>query len=246
MGPPPPRVEPTPRRIRVRVGGREVADSRDALLIVWFGRSRLPTYALPPGDVVADLLTPAAGEDGPFTHGVRTEGGIVPGVARAIDDPEPEVAPARGWWTFAWDDRVTWLEEAHEAEVHARDPRKRVDAVPSDRHVRISVGGVLLADTRRPLAVFETDLPTRWYVPREDLVAGALTPSGSSSRCPYKGTAAYWDARAGDAVLTDIAWAYEEPVVECPRLAGHVAFWNERCDIEVDGVLQERPVTPWS
>lgn len=226
--PPAPRAEPSPRWIRVRAGGEWIADSRRAQLVAWYGPGRLPTYAIPPEDVRADLLDLAGG------------------AARRIDAPEPELAAVRGHWTFTWDDRVEWFEEAQRAHVHARDTAKRVDTVPSERHMRVAVDGVVLAESRRPVALFETSVPTRWYVPREDLAPGVLEPSDTVTRCPYKGTASYLTARAGDAVHPDIAWAYAEPVPECPRIAGMVAFFNERVDLVIDGEPQERPVTPWS
>ncbi|HEX8802596.1 MAG TPA: DUF427 domain-containing protein, partial [Acidimicrobiales bacterium] len=63
---PPPRVEPSPRHVRVRAGETLIADSRRALLLSWYGPGRLPTYCFPPGDVRTDLLRPSATPgDGP-------------------------------------------------------------------------------------------------------------------------------------------------------------------------------------
>jgi uncharacterized protein (DUF427 family) len=224
FAPPPPRVEPTPRWIRVRAGDDWVADSRRALLVNWYGPGRLPTYAFPPGDVRADVLD-RLGD-----------------AAIQLRDLPEELAAAEGFWTFTWDGRVSWFEEALEAHVHARDPRHRVDAIPSERHVRVVLDGVLLAESHRPLALFETTLPTRWYLPPEDVRMDLLTPSDTVTRCPYKGTARYWSAAGED----DLAWSYPDPIPECPRIAGLVAFFNERVDLVVDGERQERPVTPWS
>ena len=64
--------------------------------------------------------------------------------------------------------------------------------------------------------------------------------------CPYKGTARYWDVRAGGELHRDLAWSYPEPIAECGRVAGLIAFFDERVDLTIDGVPQERPVTPWS
>lgn len=227
FGEPPLRVEPTPRWIRVRARDRWVADSRRAMLLVWFGPGRLPTYCIPADDVDQAALCP---EDG----------------AVAMDELAPELTALHGHWTFPWNGPVQWFEEALEAHVHARDPAKRVDAIPSERHVRVSLDGVVVAESRRPLALFETDLPIRWYMPVEDLTPGVLRPSDHVSRCPYKGTARYWTAWGEGTEHRDVAWSYPEPIVECPRIAALVAFFNERVDLEVDGELQERPLTPWS
>jgi len=105
--------------------------------------------------------------------------------------------------------------------------------------------GVLLAESRRPLLLFETALPVRYYLPPGD-VRIELVPSKTRSVCPYKGVAAWWSARIGDHVAGDIAWSYPSPVPENPRIAGLICFRNERVDLTVDGQRLERPVTPWS
>ena len=156
------------------------------------------------------------------------------------------IAAVAGHWTFAWDAGVGWYEEALEVHIHARDTRKRVDVVPSDRHVRIEIDGELVAESRTPHALFETTLPPRWYLPLEDVREDLLVPSETSTNCPYKGRASYWSVQVGDRLHEDIAWTYPEPVVECPRIAGLVCFFNERVDLRVDGELLERPMTPWS
>ncbi len=68
----------------------------------------------------------------------------------------------------------------------------------------------------------------------------------ASPRCPYKGTARYWSVRAGGQLHGDVVWSYPEPVRECPRIAGLICFYNEKVDLTVDGVPEERPQTPWS
>ena len=125
--------------------------------------------------------------------------------------------------------------------AHARDPHKRVDVVPSSRHVRVEVDGELLAESRRPLLLFETSLPVRYYLPPEDVRTDRLAPSASSTACAYKGEASYWalDGR-------DVAWYYRRPLREAAEVTDRVAFFNERVDITVDGERLERPVTPWS
>jgi uncharacterized protein (DUF427 family) len=150
-----------------------------------------------------------------------------------------------GLVTFSWSDPLTWLEEDEPLIAHARDPHKRVDVVPSSRHVRVEVDGELLAESRRPLLLFETALPARYYLPPDD-VRVALEPSQTSSVCPYKGVASWWSARVGDRLLEDIAWSYPRPVPENPRIAELICFRNERVDLTVDGERLERPVTPWS
>jgi uncharacterized protein (DUF427 family) len=89
-------------------------------------------------------------------------------------------------------------------------------------------------------------LPSRYYLPREDIRWDLLTPSESRSVCAYKGVASYWTARLPGRDLPDIAWTYEEPLHDALNVAGMVAFFTERLDLVVDGAPVERQVTPWS
>jgi uncharacterized protein (DUF427 family) len=225
---PAPRVEPSPRWIRVRSGDQWVADSRRALLLAWYGPGMLPTYCIPAEDVRTDLLP-----------------GLGDAAIRLTGLPAP-IDAANGMWTFAWDGRVQWFEEAMEMIVHAKDTSKRVDVVPSERHIRIEIGSELVAESRRPHALFETTLPTRWYLPSDDVRTDLFEPSGLVTQCPYKGTARYWSVRAGAQLHRDVVWSYPDPIPENPRIAGLICFFNERVDVTIDGELQARPDTPWS
>ena len=247
--PPPPHLEPSPRWVRVRAGDTEIANSRRALLLSWYGPDRLPTYCLPAEDVRTDVLTPSGttSADGVrINHDVRVGDVTVAEGAQLFRDPPAPLEAVDGRWTFTWDAGLTWLEEAMEVHVHARDTNKRVDAVPSERHVVVELDGVVVADSRRPVAVFETSLPARWYLPMDDWRQDLLVASDTVTRCPYKGTAAYWSVQVGDALHPDLAWSYADPIPENPRIKGLVAFFNERVDLTIDGVRQDRPVSPWS
>ncbi len=126
------------------------------------------------------------------------------------------------------------------------DPYTRVDILPTSRHVRIEVNGVVLADTPRAMALFETGLPPRWYVPKVDVRMDLLEHTDQVSHCPYKGRGEYWSARTGDTLAENIAWSYPTPLPESERIAGYVAFYNEHVDTFVDGVREERPRTKFS
>ena len=143
---------------------------------------------------------------------------------------------------FDWHAMDAWYEEEDEVFVHARDPHKRVDVLESSRHVVVSVDDVVLADTRRPRLLFETGLPTRYYIPPEDVRMDLLRPSEKHTQCPYKGTASYLSSETEQ----DVAWFYPEPIPEQPRIQGLIAFFNERVDIDVDGEREERPRSQWS
>ena len=184
-------------------------------------------------------------ENGITVWAVQAGGQRVEGGAWMHRTPPGPVAALAGLVTFAWQGPLTWFEEDEPLLVHARDPHKRVDVVRSSRSVRVEVDGALLAESRRPLLLFETGLPARFYLPPDD-VRVELVPSETASTCPYKGVASWWSARVGDRLVEDIAWSYPSPVPENPRIAGLICFRNERVDLTVDGERLERPVTPWS
>lgn len=129
---------------------------------------------------------------------------------------------------------------------HARDPYKRIDILPSSRHVVVSVDGVLVADTKRPTLLFETSLRRRIYMPLTDLRIYLLVASTTRSQCPYKGEAIYWSVQTGRSLHTDLVWSYPAPIWESAPIAGLVCFYDERVDMTVDGVPQTRPVTPYA
>lgn len=112
--------------------------------------------------------------------------------------------------------------------------------------MRVELDGELLAESHRPTALFETTLPTRWYFPPEDVRQDLLEPSDTVTRCPFKGVARFFSVRVGGELRRDLAWSYRDPIAENPRIAGMVAFFNERVDLVVDGERLRRPFTPWS
>lgn len=242
-------LEPSPKRVRVQVGGETIADSRRAMLLHEAGH--LPVYYFPPQDVRQDLLEPSdrrtrcpkKGEASYYT--IRVADRVVEAGAWYYPDPIPGAPAIKDLIAFYWNRVDRWLEEDEEVFVHARDPYHRLDVIRSGRHVSISLDGELLAESRRAVALFETGLPPRWYLPREDVVA-ELEPSETITHCPYKGQASYRSLRLPDgATEADLIWTYEEPLAEVGRIAGLLCFFNERIDLELDGELQERPDTPW-
>lgn len=134
-----------------------------------------------------------------------------------------------------------WLEEDEPQIGHPPDPYHRIDVRRTSRHVRVSIGGRTVADSTNARALFETNLPVRWYLPREH-VSAELEPSDHRTVCAYKGRATHFDVAGEDAV----AWSYEDPLHDGQPVRNLVAFYNERVDIEIDGQPQERPQTQWS
>jgi len=244
------RLEPTERRIRVALGGVMVADSKRAQLLY------LPpphnAYAFPREDVRWELIKGSQARDTVIGLGtahlwsVEAGGKAAENAAWTVPQPPAGLSALAGVVMFRWNLMDAWYEEDDEVFVHPRDPNHRVDVLNSSRHVKVMVDGELVAETRRPRVLFETDLPVRYYIPRLDVRMDLLQPTDSVSRCPYKGVASYWSVGAGDKVHKDIAWSYKSPIPECPKIENLIAFYNEKVDLEVDGRPVERPRTPWS
>ncbi len=235
------RVEDSPKRVRAHLGGEVVLDSAAALL-VW-EVPHYPQYFVPVADVRAELEPiegAGHGKHGEVRYTVRVGDNVAVDAAwRYTEHPNERIRDAV---RFDWRAMDAWFEEDEEIFVHPRDPYKRIDILPSSRHVRVIIDGTVVADSHRPWLLFETGLPTRYYLPKADVRMDLLSPTDHWTSCPYKGDSSYWSV--GE--RPDIAWSYKSPVQESIRITGLVSFYNEKIDIEVDGVRQERPRTVFS
>jgi len=258
------RYEPTAKRVRACAGGEPVADTCDALL-VWEPRRVVPTYAVPLDALTAQLV-PAGAESGADEDvGVR-----LPAISsRPILDPSVPFAAHSCAGTafdvlageetgasaaFRPDDpdladyvvldfaAFEWREEDEHVVSHPHDPFGRIDVLRSSRHIRIEHDGRLLAESTRPMVLFETLLPVRFYLSRDDVTA-RLEPSDTATYCAYKGRASYYSLPDGP---RDVAWTYHEPLHDAEPVRGRICFFDERVDVIVDGKHRDRPVTPWS
>jgi uncharacterized protein (DUF427 family) len=238
-------VEPVPRRVRALLGDQTVLDTT-AARYVWEWPP-YPQFYVPLDDVAAGVLVDEdVEEDRPLgparRHGLTASGVERPGAAWV-----PTSGELQGTVRFDWAALDAWFEEDEEIFVHPRNPYARVDAIRSSRTVRVELDGVLLAESSSPVFVFETGLPTRYYLPRTSLNLDVLEPSDTVSECPYKGTtSAYWSVRAGDRLYRDLAWSYDFPTRQLLPITGLVSFYNEKVDISLDGRPQERPSTHFS
>jgi uncharacterized protein (DUF427 family) len=251
--PPPPGrtlyLEPTARRVRVVVADEVVADSYRAMLLHESGNQ--PIYYFPPEDVRQDLLEPSdtvthCPKKGDASyHSIRVGERVATDAAWYYPEPLAGAPPIGGLIAFYWDRVDHWLEEEEEVFFHPRDPYHRIDIIPSSRQVRVLRKGTVLAESARAMVLFETGLPPRWYLPREDVVA-ELQPSVHHTGCPYKGVASYFSVVVDGRVIEDVVWTYDDPRPEASPIAGLLAFYGERVDVELDGVAQERPESPWA
>jgi uncharacterized protein (DUF427 family) len=239
--------EPTERWVRAQIGETYVVDSKAALL-QWESGIPTSTYLFPADDVRTDLFRPAAAPTerprllASEWFDLEIEGRVLERLAWRY----PE-GPLAGYVGLDWFGRKApgvehWYEEDEEVWVHPRDPHKRVDAIPSSRHVEVQLEGRKLADSTNPILLYETWLPVRYYIPAADVDVSQLEATDLLTRCPYKGIATYWSV-SGAEQGKNIVWSYRDPIAAVAPIRDHIAFYNEFVDITVDGALLERPAT---
>jgi uncharacterized protein (DUF427 family) len=238
------RVEPAPRRVRGYLGHQLVFDTT-AARYVW-EVPYYPQYYIPLTDVREGFLRdenhPQKIQLGSSRlHSLVGAAMTHEKAARVFDD-----GPVAGMVRFEWD-HLRWFEENEPIYGHPRNPYARVDALRSHRNIRVELDGVVLADTAAPVLLFETGLPTRYYIDPTDVAFEHLERSATQTLCPYKGTTSgYWSVRTGDTVHPDLAWTYHYPLPAVAAIAGLVAFYNEKLDIIIDGAALARPKTQFS
>jgi uncharacterized protein (DUF427 family) len=263
------RYEPTAKRIRALSGGKTVVDTTRAVLL-WEPRRIVPSYAVPVEDIRADLAAsrPAAASNpddlGHQMPDVSARPVLDPSIPFTVHtcDGEPvdivigdranpysgfriEDDDLPGYIALDFAAFDAWYEEDQVNWGHPKDPFHRIDVLASSRQVRLEIDGEVLAQSSRPVLLFETLLPTRYYLPPQD-VRVALVPSQTRTLCAYKGQASYWSARLDGRSIPDLAWTYQSPSAEAAQIRDLVAFFTERVDLVLDGTRIERPVTPWS
>ncbi len=261
------RYEPTAKRVRANLGGNPVVDTLHAYLI-WEPRRVTPIFAVPEAELQAGLAAPrlpqapvaehpfALGQGAPLStfdpstgFGMHTSPGeeldVVTATAtasRAAFRPEdPDLAGYVVLDFAAFD----WLEDDEEIIGHPRDPFHRVDIRASSVDVQVALDGVTLARTNGAQLLYETMLPVRYYIPAGDVRLDLMETTPKLTVCPYKGQARYWSYPGVDSGR-NIAWSYDARFRDAAQIHGLISFFNERVDLTVAGVLQPRPVSPWS
>lgn len=239
---------PSPKRLRIKVGDIFVADTIEGM--VMYESDHLPVYYFPMKDVREEfLMISSTRTESPF-KGVATHYSLNTGITLVEDagwrylDPVEGCPDISGYIAFYWNKMNHWYEEDEEVFVHARDPYRRIDTLPTSRHVEIFMGGEKVADTRRATFLFETGLNTRIYMPIADARLDLFRPSRYISRCPYKGIASYYHLEVGGKLHENVVWYYPDPVHEAARIKGLVSFYDEFVDkVVIDGVEQPRPIS---
>jgi uncharacterized protein (DUF427 family) len=231
-------AEPLRRRMSASFGGQQVAQSDDVLLLHEPGR--YPVAYFPKADVVDGLLQLTDRVTEHPELGTTTWYGLKYGDREARrgawkhTDPPAFAAMFRDRVAFAWHAMDAFREEAERVIGHASDPYHRIDIRQSDRHLVVRYTEAVVADTHRPLVLYESGFAPRWYVPCEDINDSMLVIQQAQTFCPYKGLATYWDI--GEAKRA--AWGYAQPYEEVERVNEHLSFEADRVEILLDGERQ--------
>jgi uncharacterized protein (DUF427 family) len=238
--------DPVPQRIRGFIAGRCVFDTTGAKLL--HETKHLPVYYIPDDDVDGSLLEPSEKTSHCPHKGdarywsIRVGDRVAQDAVWAYQEPIEAAPFLAGHKAFYWHELDEWLAEDERLLGHPRDPYSRIDVYPTSRPVRVLLDGKVLADSVRAKALFETGLPTRWYLPPEDVRVDLLESSSTVTRCAYKGLASHYNAAGHE----NVAWTYPDPQHDAEPVRGLIAFYNERVDVEVDGTVDDRPDTQWS
>ena len=228
-------AEPLRRRMRVQFGGVWIADSEDVVLLHEPGR--YPVAYFPFGDITADAL-----EGGEHTTRHRDPGLTSWYTTVAGGSSKPRAAwqhielpdhasDLKGRVAVAWRAMDAFYEEDERIVGHAADSYHRIDIRQTSRHLVVRDGDRIIADTTRPLALYESGFAPRWYVPRADVDETALTPVEGQTFCPYEGLASYYDI----AGVRGAAWSYEDAWTEVQRISGLVSFEPDKIEVHLDG-----------
>ena len=230
---------PSPKRIRVMFGGKTVADSKNAAML--YEKGHLPLYYLPKADVDMSLLSetehhthcPRKGDASYWT--AKVDGQEAENAVWGYPEPLEGAEALADYVSLYWGAMDAWFEEDEPIHVHPRDPYHRVDTRLSSRHIKVVHGGEVIAETGRPTLLFETDLPTRYYIPAADVRLDLLKASETISHCPYKGDASYYSLNAGDEGQ-DLVWYYKTPLPEAFDVRDLLCFYSEKVnEFYVDG-----------
>ena len=228
-------AEPLRRRMRVRFGGVCVADSEN--VIVLFEPGHYPMAYFPEGDVSAGTLQRTEYTTHHQELGV-TSWYLVRGGERSAPRGAwqhtnlPEYASElRARVAFAWPAMDAFYEEDERIVGHAADNYHRIDIRHTSRHLVVRHRDRIVADTKRPMALYESGFAPRWYVLHADVDESALTPVERQTFCPYKGLCSYFNI--DDAHLA--AWSYPDAYPEVRRISKLVSFEPDIVTVHLDG-----------
>jgi uncharacterized protein (DUF427 family) len=225
-------AEPLRRRMRAELAGRTVVQSDDA--VVLYEPGRYPVAYFPLADFADGALEatdhrtehPDLGATAWFAIG----GGAPRGAWQHVALPE-HAAILEGKVALAWRAMDAFYEEDDRILGHAADPYHRIDIRRTSRRLVARVGGEVVAETAAPLVLYESGFAPRWYVPRADVRAAALTLVETQTFCPYKGVAVSYDVGG----VERAAWSYRAPLDEMAAIGDLISFEPDRVEVTLDG-----------
>jgi len=230
-------AEPLRRRMRVKFGGAWIADSEDVVLLHEPGR--YPVAYFPLADIFPDVLRASQHltqhrDLGP-TSWYTVQAGMhnTPRAAWEHTDLPGYAGQLKGRAAFAWRAMDAFYEEDERIVGHAADAYHRIDIRQTSRHLVVRDRDRVVADSTRPLALYESGFAPRWYVPRGDVDESALAPVQGQTFCPYKGLCSYYDISEA----AKAAWSYTDAWTEVRRVSGLVSFEPDKVDVHLDDVL---------
>ena len=227
-------AEPLRRRLRVKLAGEWIADSEDVVLLHEPGRypvAYFPLADVRPGVLVAEDRTTQHRDLGATAWFAATVGdrSAVHGAWQHTALPD-HASVLQGRVAFAWRAMDAFYEEDDRIVGHAADAYHRIDIRRSSRRLVVKDGSRVIADTTRPVVLYESGFAPRWYVLREDIDASALAPADGQTFCPYKGLASYYDI--GN--RRKAAWSYPQAWPEVARISNLVSFEPDKIEVFVD------------
>jgi uncharacterized protein (DUF427 family) len=228
-------AEPLRRRLRVMFGGTRIAQSDDVVLLHEPGRypvAYFPEADIAPGTLRRGTRTTDHPDLGPTAwYAVAVPGHEAPRGAWEHTALPPHAAVLAGRIAFAWHAMDAFYEEEERILGHAADAYHRIDIRQTARRLIVRSGDHVLADSHRPLVLYESGFAPRWYVPRGDVQEELLQPVERQTFCPYKGLCSYYDA--GD--VPRAAWSYREPYREVDRIGDMISFEPDKVTVAIDG-----------
>jgi uncharacterized protein (DUF427 family) len=221
--------------MRVRFAGAWIADSENVL--VFFEPGRYPVAYFPEGDVAQSALertghTTRHSDLGLTSwYKVQAGGRSVPHGAWQHVELPAHASELQARVAFAWPAMDAFYEEDERILGHAADSYHRIDIRQSSRSLMVRHRDRVIADTRRPVVLYESGFAPRWYVMRADIDESSLTPVDQQTFCPYKGLCSYFDV--GDA--RQAAWSYRDAYREVNRISDLVSFEPDLVSVQLDG-----------
>ena len=228
-------VEPLRRRMRVRFGGNWIADSENVLLL--FEPGHYPMAYFPETEIESNTLQRTEHTTRHPDLGLTSWYAVQVGEQKAqrgawqhIELPT-YASELQGRIAFAWPAMDAFYEEDERIVGHAADSYHRIDIRQTSRHLVVHHRDRIIADTKRPMVLYESGFAPRWYVPHTDVDQSALTPVERQTFCPYKGLCSYYNIR--DAQLA--VWSYSEAYPEVGRISSFLSFEPDVVSVHLDG-----------